>query len=558
MKVRLLTKANLIIFLIVALAFAVAYLNQHYAGINNKGVAGEIYIEKPSQNYERVRIDELPARHHFTEENENIFIVFASEKIVRNLKVSICYKSESDFEIRPFPETEPKHAELYSSSEDGKKGYEALDDIANSELTYVIDGVPGQEIEIVDVSSKFITSPGTGNDYYYKLPYFIVLLLIALPLYWLVHARESLSQWFLVGVSFVLLFLVDYRFLLVLSALMLFLFWTRRFFKRASGKLGIFLACVFLCLGFLGVFKYFPDVYYNLFFTVGAIPIGLSYFFFRMMYVVMEWYRGMHLDLNFRKFLCYLVFFPTIPAGPIETLDGFYANRIKKLDTDTVISAITRILIGFLKKAFVVNFLLREILFTTGDSLYSQLMLNPAGTSYPELATCLLLLLLYSYVDFSAYSDIAIGVGLLFGYRICENFNFPLLRRNTAEFWKTYHMSLGNWCRRNVYFPVLMTTRNTSLAIFLTFLTMGFWHHLNLNWGVWALHQSIGVIWIMILEETGHRFRIPFLSSRIFQTIWTPIAVGIMIFYAAGCMTMIYIEDIGTALSIYLRYFTFH
>lgn len=556
MKAKIITKPNIIIFVIVALAFLAAYANQYYTAARNKGLKYEVFIEYPRDNYRRVAVSGLPLKHTFSEEHENIFIQYSSEKTIKNLKVSLAYRSAKKLKIWPFPETDPKHAENHIRTDEDTWLYETIDDVANNKLTYVIGAVPGREVELIDIKSKFITTPGVENNHYYQMPYFILLLLLALPLYWTIHARVELSQWFLVAVSALLLFLIDYKFLLILSILLILLYKTKRLFQKSTARRGVFLASVSVCLTFLAVFKYFPNAYYSLFFSVGAIPIGLSYFFFRMMHVVMEWYRGTHLDLNFRKFLCYLIFFPTIPAGPIETIDGFYAKRLEKIDSVVAISAVARIMFGFIKKAFIVNFLLSEILFNTGGSLYTHLMLDPLNASYPELALCLLVLLVYSYIDFSAYSDIAIGLGQLFGYRICENFNFPLFRRNTAEFWNNYHMSLGNWCRRNVYFPVLMTTRNSSLAVFLTFLSMGFWHHLSLNWGVWAIHQSLGVIWIMLLGQYLPRLVFFSKHAHIFNKLWAPVAVGIMIFYAAGSMSMIYIEDFTDAFTVYSRFFT--
>ena len=294
----------------------------------------------------------------------------------------------------------------------------------------------------------------------------------------------------------------------------------------------------------------------SLFFSVGVVPIGLSFFFFRVVHIALEWFRGRHTDLSFRKFLCYIMFFPTIPAGPIENVDDFYRNRLKKLDKDIISYAVGRIILGTVKKVFLVDFLLWGFLFAYGESLYSNVVLDPSGVSYGTLVLTLFLLLIYSYIDFSAYSDIAIGTGLLFGFRICENFRYPLFSQNISEFWKRYHMSLGAWCRRNVYFPVLMNTRNPHLAIFFVFLTMGLWHHLTVNWSMWALHHSLGVMLIIFLANSNY-FTARFLLSKRLQALWRPIAVLITVFFVTGGTSMVHFEEINTSFTLYARFFTF-
>jgi alginate O-acetyltransferase complex protein AlgI len=100
----------------------------------------------------------------------------------------------------------------------------------------------------------------------------------------------------------------------------------------------------------------------------------------------------------------------------------------------------------------------------------------------------------YAYLDFAAYSDIAIGSSRLFGIRIIENFNFPFVARNINEFWQRWHMSLSGWCRAYVYMPTIGLTRNPYLAIYATMATIGIWHEGSLTWLCWGLYHATGIV----------------------------------------------------------------
>jgi len=94
------------------------------------------------------------------------------------------------------------------------------------------------------------------------------------------------------------------------------------------------------------------------------------------------------------------------------------------------------------------------------------------------------------YLDFSAYSDIAIGSSRLLGFRIAENFNWPILATNPAAYWKRWHISLSGWCQAYVYLPVIGLTRNPYMAVFASFTCIGLWHAGNWNWLAWGLYHA--------------------------------------------------------------------
>ena len=100
---------------------------------------------------------------------------------------------------------------------------------------------------------------------------------------------------------------------------------------------------------------------------------------------------------------------------------------------------------------------------------------------------------LYAYLDFSAYTDIAIGASRLFGIKIMENFNFPILAINISDFWKRWHMTLAGWCQTYIYMPVMARTRTPYAAVFATFTMMGLWHGATAGWLLWGLYHATGV-----------------------------------------------------------------
>jgi alginate O-acetyltransferase complex protein AlgI len=122
---------------------------------------------------------------------------------------------------------------------------------------------------------------------------------------------------------------------------------------------------------------------------------------------------------------------------------------------------------------------------------------NLSTISTAEAWVFFILLFIYFYLEFAAYSDIAIGGSRLFGVRIVENFNWPILAKNMSEFWKRWHMSLAAFCQRYVYMPIIARTRNPYYAILFTFLTMGLWHAVNINYILWGLFHGAGVATVL-------------------------------------------------------------
>lgn len=221
------------------------------------------------------------------------------------------------------------------------------------------------------------------------------------------------------------------------------------------------------------------------------IPIGVSYIALRIIQVVFDLARGTLRNPTATELLLFFIFIPTFPAGPIEPYQGFYAKRQELISEGDVFAALGRITLGYFKKSFIVGILLEGMMnrFPPAQELINN----------PQILITLVFVstsFIRAYFDLSAYTDLAIGFSRLFGFRIMENFNYPFLKKNLSEFWNSWHISLSNWCRNNVYFPVFGITRKPWLAMYASMLTMGIWHYASLNWLAWGLHHATGLVFL--------------------------------------------------------------
>ena len=149
-----------------------------------------------------------------------------------------------------------------------------------------------------------------------------------------------------------------------------------------------------------------------------------------------------------------------------------------------------RIVVGLFKKIVLVQLILGGLLFESG--LWTNVVSDPTGAGTSVIAFCFLAYL-YAYLDLSSYTDMAIGTSRLLGYKVVENFNWPILANNLAEFWRRWHMSLSGWCFRNIYFPVLMSTKASYVAMITTMTAVGLWHDMSLSWLTWGLYHGVGL-----------------------------------------------------------------
>lgn len=250
------------------------------------------------------------------------------------------------------------------------------------------------------------------------------------------------------------------------------------------------------------------------------IPLGLSYYAFRTIHYVIEKYKGTIPAHDFNSFAQYMFFLPTFLAGPIHRFPAFYKDlQRKRWNAFMFAEGLERMLIGYVKVAFIANLCV--------TNLMGVLVMNVEPT-YPHLGAYLDMVknALNLYFQFAGYTDVAIGFGLLIGFRVMENFNYPFLARNISDFWQRWHISLTSWCREYVYMGVVSMTRQAWLGAISAMLVMGLWHEFSLRFICWGIFHGIGImIWQQFQKVKPHlpqtENKVAVGAWRVFSTLLT-------------------------------------
>jgi len=227
----------------------------------------------------------------------------------------------------------------------------------------------------------------------------------------------------------------------------------------------------------------------QLFDTV-VLPLGLSYYTFRCIHFVLERIKGHVPPVPAREVVGYLFFLPTIVVGPINRIDDYRRDLIRqRFDPALLSEGAERIVYGYAKIAILSNYLTEGVF-----GAYIAGLPDQGGPLVLYLQTVQTGLNLY--FQFSGYSDIAIGFARLLGFRVIENFNWPYLQPNIAAFWRSWHISLSQWCRDYIYGVVVSLTRSPALGALCTMVIIGLWHEISLRFLIWGAYHGVGImIW---------------------------------------------------------------
>jgi len=264
---------------------------------------------------------------------------------------------------------------------------------------------------------------------------------------------------------------------------------------------------VVISLGLLGIFKY-ADFFVDSFNAVTglsipllklALPIGISFYTFQCLSYTIDVYRGnAQVQKNPISFGAYVALFPQLIAGPIVR----YVDVARELNErthswDDIAQGLRRFLIGLAKKIIIAdNFALLMKLFRESDEK-SVLFFWMYAIAFT----------LNIYFDFSGYSDMAIGLGRVFGFHFIENFNYPYLSKSVTEFWRRWHMSLGSWFRDYVYIPMggnRVKKYRWVLNILTVWMLTGLWHGAAWNFVLWGLMFAVLLLiekWVPALQK---------------------------------------------------------
>src|SRR3989344_924616 len=214
------------------------------------------------------------------------------------------------------------------------------------------------------------------------------------------------------------------------------------------------------------------------------LPLGLSFFTFLLIHYLIDYRKGKIKHHKFIDFLAFMMFSPTIAAGPLRRFQHFNKELYKsRFTANNAFIGTLRILIGFFKKIVIADSL-------AVFAINFQNLSGATASSPTELWISIFAYSLMIYFDFSALADIAIGSSRLLGIKVPENFNKPYLKRNIALFWRSWHMTLYKWLVDYVYIPLggsraskIKTIRN----ILIIFVLIGLWHGVSTNFVLWGL-----------------------------------------------------------------------
>ena len=300
---------------------------------------------------------------------------------------------------------------------------------------------------------------------------------------------------------------------------------------RGTGKakLGVALSLV-LSLGMLAVFKYTDFFIGNINSIFGtsipltniALPIGISFYTFQIISYIMDVYWDkVPVQKNYGKLLLYISLFPQLVAGPIVRYSTI-VNEIDKRTSsyDDISTGITRFIYGFGKKTIIANALYEIVEKYFGNDLGS---LSVAGTWY-----AVILYALYVYYDFSGYSDMAIGLGRIFGFRFDENFRYPFVSKSITEFWQRWHISLGTFFRDYLLYVPIFGKRRKYAGLLLVWFCTGFWHGASWNYIIWGLYFGLFVFIEQLIGKKRLK-KVPAVIMHIYAKLI--IIVGFGIFY---------------------------
>ena len=291
-----------------------------------------------------------------------------------------------------------------------------------------------------------------------------------------------------------------YILLMILSIIMNYYF-AKLIDKSKSRKL-ILIISIICNIGLLVVFKYtdFIISIFNFVFRLDikstniALPIGISFYTFQILSYVIDVYRKkVKVQNNIINLGCYISAFPQLIAGPIVTYDVVekeLSNRVE--DMDNFYIGTKRFIIGLAKKILLAN--------SVGYICDSIFGLSTTLWTFPLIWLAVISYTLQIYFDFSAYSDMAIGMGRMLGFHYLENFNYPYISKSLTEFWRRWHISLSTWFRDYVYIPLggnRVSKKRMCMNIMIVWALTGLWHGASINYLLWGLYYGI----ILLLEK---------------------------------------------------------
>ena len=387
-----------------------------------------------------------------------------------------------------------------------------------------------------------------------SIDFLIFIVIVLFTIKRLEHNSESSKKIFLLLASYFFYGYWDWRFLSLILINTFVSYYSGRKIQQNENQYRIkklfLMLNIVTSLGILAVFKYYNFFIesINTVFSLEAnplssldiiLPLGISFYTFQTLSYTIDIYRGKIKPANLLDFSLFVVFFPQLVAGPIVRAAEFLPQLKNKIELTFphFKAGLVLFIIGFTKKSLLADSL----------SIYADTVFNaPHLFDSVTLVFAVMAYSLQIYFDFSGYSDMAIGLGLILGFHFPKNFAYPYKARNITEFWRRWHLTLSRWLRDYLYISLggnRKGTLRTYLNLFLTMTLGGLWHGASLNFVVWgmlhgmalALHKVyLGIIKVNINDYPEQAFTEPRAVTIVHHF------VSITITYIFLCITWVF------------------
>ncbi|MFV0518597.1 MAG: MBOAT family O-acyltransferase [Aminipila sp.] len=326
-------------------------------------------------------------------------------------------------------------------------------------------------------------------------------------------------------------------------------------FKRNNSNKSLKLSlvlCVIVNLSILGFFKYSDFLIQNVNMIIGTsfdmlelpLPIGISFYTFQAMSYIIDLYRDkVKVQRNLIAFGTYVALFPQLIAGPIVRFSSIEEQLITRtIDMAGFAYGVRRFILGLAKKVLIANNL--GLLWENISALDSS-NLTVISAWLGAIAFTLQI-----YFDFSGYSDMAIGLGRMFGFHFPENFNYPYISTSITEFWRRWHISLSSWFKEYVYIPLggnRSGAKRQIVNIFIVWGLTGLWHGASWNFVIWGLYFAV----LLVIEKTFMANKLDAMRLK-FPGIGNILTHIYAMFFVVISWVIFAIEDLSV-LKVYLK-----
>ena len=344
----------------------------------------------------------------------------------------------------------------------------------------------------------------------------LVFLLLFLPLVLIVYyifPYRTYRNVVLLIVSLVFYGWAEPKLILLMMSMLLLNYIMALILDQFEGKkrLVLFLITLVLDLGTLFYFKYFNFTLSNInrifgtnFISNVVLPIGISFYLFQVLsYVIDVYWKKVKVQRSFLLLSTYIALFPQLVAGPIVRYETIEEQLLQRKESwDNLYEGVKRFLVGLGKKVIISN----------NVAIVSNLVFVETPVDKLNFTLAWVGAIAYTlqiYFDFGGYSDMAIGLGKMFGFDFLENFNYPYIANSITDFWRRWHISLSTWFRDYIYIPLGGNRKGLKrqlINIFIVWALTGLWHGAAWNFILWGLYFAV----ILILEKT---FLLKFLNK---------------------------------------------